>query len=72
MSSSADSRAVLWLAYAGRWETTQLAGQPAMHMHEPPGAYRVPADMVNFAENRVFRVRPVREGTLAGEHFDHI
>jgi len=37
-----------------------------------PGVYSVARDMANFAESRVLRVLPLREGTLAGEHFDHV
>jgi len=43
-----------------------------MHMHQPPRAYSVARDMVNFVESRVLRVLPLREGTLAEELFDHI
>ena len=35
-------------------------------------AHSMAPDMANFGESRVFLVLPLREGTLGGEHLDHV
>ena len=41
-------------------------------IHGPACLVQCSADMVNFAESRVFRGLPPRGGTLAGENLDHV